>query len=218
MSSGWRAVDWRDIRFAVMVGVVSLLLKLLGFARPELGMSGPVGFVPFVLILGYALRRGRQEPEKLDEWGLTTPITAQAVSAAGFLFLLSLLVIGGFGLHLAGRLHFEWSYLPAMLMYFDDGFSQQFFMCSVGLVSLAKLPVFRGLWRLPLAVGAVFALAHFWTPHRIPGTIIPLQMVLTFPAGFGCAYYFLRYRTVLPLAVLHAVLYVLLHNWIEAHL
>jgi hypothetical protein len=218
MTSGWRAVDWRDIRFAVVVGVVSLILKLLELTRPELGMSGPVGFVPFVLILGYAIYRGRREPEKLEEWGLTTAVTAQAVIVAGLLFLLSLVVIGVGGLQMAGRLSFEWSYLPAMIMYVDDGFSQQFFMCSVGLVSLAKLPVFRGLWRLPLVVGAVFALAHFWTPHRIPGTIIPLQMILTFPAGFGCAYYFLRYRTVLPLAVLHAVLYVLLHNWIEAYL
>ena len=218
MASELRAVDWRDIRFAAVVGVVALILKLLAMSQPELDLAGPVGFVPFVLILGYALHRARHEPEKLDEWGLTAPVTARAFLVAGMLFLLAVMLIGAGGIHLAGHVNFACSYLPAMIMYFDDGFSQQFFMCSVGLVSLAKLSVFRGLWRLPLAVGAVFALAHFWTPHRIPGTIIPIQMVLTFPAGFGCAYYFLRYRTLWPLAVLHAILYILLHNWIESYL
>jgi membrane protease YdiL (CAAX protease family) len=74
------------------------------------------------------------------------------------------------------------------------------------------------MWRIPLAVGLVFSLAHFWTPARIPGTIIPIQMVLVFPAGFFCAFYFLKFRNILPLTAIHAIAYVLLHNWVEVHL
>ena len=105
-----------------------------------------------------------------------------------------------------------------MIDYVVAAFPQQFFMCSVGLVSLAKLRVFRGKWRLPLAVGLIFSLAHWWTPARIPGTAIPLQMVLTLPAGLGCAFYFLEFRAVLPLTAMHAIVYVLLHNWVEVQL
>ena len=105
-----------------------------------------------------------------------------------------------------------------MVEYLAAAFPQQFALCSVGLVSLSALPVFRGAWRLPLAVGLAFSLAHFWTPARIPGTYIPLQMVLTFPAGFFAAAYFLKHRSILPLTVIHAVTYPLLHHWIETRL
>jgi membrane protease YdiL (CAAX protease family) len=71
---------------------------------------------------------------------------------------------------------------------------------------------------LPLAVGCIFAMAHFWTPHLIPGTAIPVQVPGTFPMGFLAAWYFLRYRTMLPLTACHAVLYILLNKWVEAHL
>jgi len=65
------------------------------------------------------------------------------------------------GIVRAGGPRFELSYLPRMVYYIIGAFPQQFVMCSVGLVTLAKLPVFRGLWRLPLAVGLAFCLAHF---------------------------------------------------------
>jgi len=105
-----------------------------------------------------------------------------------------------------------------MVEYIVGAFPQQFFMCSVGLVFLTKFRAFRGTWRIPLAVGLVFSLAHFWTPARIPGTIIPIQMVLVFPVGFVAAFYFLKFRTILPLTAAHAIAYVLLHNWVEMHL
>jgi hypothetical protein len=162
--------------------------------------------------------RGRREPAKLDEWGITTPLTVPAILVA--LALLAVAVASQYisGVALAGRVVFE-PWLPShMLDYILGAFPQQFFLCSVGLVNLAKLPAFRGAWRLPLAVAFVFGLAHWWTPARIPGTIIPVQMIVTVPLGFLAAAYFLRFRNILPLTAMHAILFPLWYNWVEVHL
>ena len=151
-----RSMDWRDIGFMILVGMVVSVLKVLSLAKP--------------------------------------------------------------GWKIAGTLSFEASYIPKMIEYVVGAFPQQFFMCSVGLVSLAKLRIFRGLWRLPLVVGVLFSLAHWWTPAKLPGTCIPIQMILTLPAGFGCVLYFLKFRSIIPLTAMHAIVYVLLHNWVETQL
>lgn len=211
-------IDWMDWKCAVFVGIVAASIKLLAFARPDWHLGGIDGLVAFLLTLGYIVARARRAPEKLDEWGITTRVTRPAIATGFVLLVLAALFNAVLGIALAGKLDFDPSYVPRMIDYIISAFPQQFFMCSVGLVTLAKLRPFRGLWRLPLAVGLVFSLAHFWTPARIPGTIVPLQMVITFPAGFAVSLYFLKFWTILPLTAIHAIVYVLLHNWVEVHL
>lgn len=211
-------IDWTDLKFMFFVGIVASTLKILGFARPGWQINGTDALVAFLLCVGYIIARGRKRPEKLDEWGLTTPLTKSAILVGLLLLIVAVGIQAAVGRKLAGKLSFEPSYVPRMIEYVVGAFPQQFFMCSVGLVSLAKLRVFRGTWRLPLAVGVVFSLAHWWTPAKIPGTPIPIQMVLTFPAGVACVLYFLKFRSIVPLTAIHAIVYVLLHNWTEVHL
>jgi hypothetical protein len=213
-----RTIDWTDLKFAFLVGIVTALLKLIGVAKPEWQLNGVDALVAFLLTLGYIIARARRQPKKLDEWGLTTRLTVPAVAIGFMLLAIAAGSQAAYGIALTGMLDFEPSYLPRMVEYIVGAFPQQFVMCSVGLVFLTKFRAFRGMWRLPLAVGLVFSLAHFWTPARIPGTIVPLQMVLVFPAGFVCAFYFLKFRNILPLTAIHAIVYVLLHNWVEMHL
>jgi len=213
-----RTIDWMDLKFAFIVGAVCALLKLIGFAKPEWHLNGVDALAAFLLTLGYIIARGRWQPDKLDEWGITTPLTLSAAAAGLLLLGIAIGTLAAYGILLTGRLDFEPSYVPRMVEYIVGAFPQQFVMCSVGLVFLAKFRVFRGMWRLPLAVGLVFSLAHFWTPAHIPGTIVPVQMVLVLPAGFVCAFYFLNFRSILPLTGIHAITYVLMHNWVEAHL
>ena len=213
-----RMIGWTDLKFAFFVGAVTALLKLIGQAEPEWQLSGVDATVAFLLTIGYIIARARRHPEKLDEWGITTALTFPAVATGVVLLGIAVGCLAGNGLALTGRLSFEPSYVPRMVEYIVGAFPQQFVMCSVGLVFLAKLRPFRGTWRIPLAVGLVFSLAHFWTPARIPGTVIPIQMVLVFPAGFAAAWYFLKFRSILPLTAIHAIAYVLLHNWVEMHL
>ena len=212
------SIDWTDLKFAFFVGAVTALLKLIGQAKPEWHLNAVDALVAFLLTLGYIIARARRQPEKLDEWGITTPLTLPAVATGLVLLGISVGSQAVHGIALTGRLSFEPSYVPRMVEYIVGAFPQQFIMCSVGLVFLTKLRPFRGMWRIPLAVGLVFSLAHFWTPARIPGTIIPIQMVLVFPAGVIAAFYFLKFRSILPLTVIHAITYVLLHNWVEVHL
>ena len=134
------------------------------------------------------------------------------------LLALSAALLATTGYLLAGTLSFESRYITEMVEYIPAAFPQQFVLCSVVLTSLATLPVFQGKWRLSIVVGVAFSLAHFWTPARIPGTFIPVQMLITLPAGFGAALYFLTYRNILPLTAIHAVFYPLMHHWIEQQL
>jgi len=69
-----RTIDWTDLKFASFVGVVTALLKLIGFAKPEWHFNGVDALAAFLLTIGYIIARGRRQPDKLDEWGITTPL------------------------------------------------------------------------------------------------------------------------------------------------
>lgn len=211
-------IDWRDWRIGLLVGVVVVVMKVLSRWQPDWGMGGLDGLVATFIVLGYVIYRARREPEKLDEWGLTTPVTGAALLAGGALLLLGALTLALAGLLLPGKLSFEVDYIARMIRYIPGAFPQQFFMCSVGLVTLSKIVALQGPWRLPLTVGIIFGLAHFWTPAPLPGTNFPIQILVTAPMGALAAWYFLRFRTILPLIVCHVVHYVLLVHWVERHL
>lgn len=214
-----RHVDWVDVKFALLLGVIMVFVKVTSDAHPDWHFSRTtIDDIASVTVIGYVISRARRRPEKIDEWGLSTPITWQAalmavpLAAMGIGMLIAGTVLAN------GTLSFKPAYVSQMIEYIPAGFPQQFLMCSIGLAALSTLRAFRGSWRLPLAVGVVFSLAHFWTPARIPGAIVPVQMILTLPAGFFAAFYFLKFRTIVPLTAIHAVMYPLLHNWIEMRL
>ena len=212
-TSAPRTIDWMDVTFAFFVGVVVTLIKLTSFANPEWHLNTTDALVASLLILGYIIARARRQPEKLDEWGLTTPLTFPAVATA--LVLLGIgggVLIASTGIAFAGGPRFEPSYVPRMVDYIVGAFPQQFVMCSVGLVSLAKLRPFRNTWMLALAVGLAFCLAHFLLPGKALSTML-LELATLFPAGFLAAGYFLKFRNLLPLTAMHATLFVLLSSW-----
>lgn len=211
-------VDRRDWALALVTGVVAVAVKAVALTQPAWRMGEVDGFLPCLIVVGYIVYRARREPEKLDTWGLTTPLRAAAVWMALAMLLAGVAALAGFAFMVAKGLTWEGRYVTAMVQYLAAAFLQQFFMCSVGIVTLEQVRMLQGRWRIPLVVGLIFAAAHFWTPHRIPGTFIPVQVPLTFPVGFLVSWYFLRFRTIVPLVVLHAILYVLLNRWVEAHL
>jgi hypothetical protein len=190
-----------------------MLLKWTNFTRPEWHLNTTDALVPFLLTLGYIVARARRQPEKLDEWGITTPLTFPAVALALALFGVGVGVLTvSTGIAFAGGPRFEPSYVPRMVDYIVGAFPQQFVMCSVGLVSLAKLRPFRNTWMLALAVGLAFCLAHFLLPGKALSTML-LELATLFPAGFLAAGYFLKFRNLLPLTAMHATLFVLLSSW-----
>jgi membrane protease YdiL (CAAX protease family) len=211
-------IDWMDIRVGLLIGCLFAVIKGTSFLLPELHMGNLDAIIPFLLCVQYTIYRARQQPEKLDEWGITTPITRSAIIVMLVLSIAAIVCMAALAICLSGTLSFEFRYATKMVEYIISAFPQQFFLCSVILVSLSKISFFRGNWRLPLAVGFLFAIAHFWTPFHIPGTRIPLQLIGTFPMGFIAAWYFLKFRNILPLTLSHAILYVLLHHWVEVQL
>lgn len=213
-----RPIDRLDLAAAIIIGLIFAVVKALALSMPKWGAGPSTSTLPCVLCVGYVIYRGRKDPEKLDEWGITTPITRSAVAAILVMMLFAAGALGAVGHALSGTLTFAPSYVFRALNYVVGAFPQQFFLYSVGLVSLSKLPFFRGLWRLSLALGLLFGLAHFWSPVRIPGSQLPVQTLITMPMGFLCAQYFLRYRTILPLTAAHAVVFVLFMSWVERHL
>lgn len=209
--------DWKDVKVGIIVGVVFAVIKLLKI-KAGLNLGNLDALIPFLVCILYIVFRARRDPEKLDEWGITKPVT---MSAAFVFVLITGIGIGSlaaFGMLLSGSFSFELRYIKNMIEYIPAAFPQQFFLCSVGLVCFSKMKIFHGNWRLPMVIGLFFALAHFWTPFHIPGTRIPLQVIGTFPAGFLAAWYFLRFRNILPLTLSHVIIYVLLNNWVEIRL
>lgn len=211
-------IDWMDLKFSFLLGSLYLLSLLVVAARPEWHITRPIG-LDVILPFGYIIWRARRQPEKLDEWGITTRLTKPAVATAVLLLCIVVLYIAAWGTMLAGRVPFEPSYVPAMFDYVLGAFPQQFVMCSVGLVFLGKLRPFRGVWRLAITVGLVFSLAHVCAnaaAHK-PELFLPMEHVFLFIAGFSCAFYFLKFRNMLPLTAIHAIAYPLLHHWVNVH-
>lgn len=143
-------IDWTDIKAAFFVGLVFAVIRGASFIRPDLSLGDLDSLVPFLLCVEYTIYRARRHPEKLDEWGITTPLTLPP--------LVTILVILGSGIGclavlgfaLSGTLSFGFLYVTQMIEYIISAFPQQFFLCSVILVSLSKVKIFQGQWRLPL--------------------------------------------------------------------
>lgn len=208
-------IDWMDVMFTVFIGIVFKLVGWANSAKPEWQLNALGAQLPFFLTMGYIVARARRQPEKLDEWGITTPLT---LSAAAMAFVLLGIGAVGFsistGIAFAGGPRLEPSYVPRMVDYLVGAFPQQFVMCSVVLVSLAKLRPFRNTWGLALAVGLAFCLAHFVQPGKSMSTIL-LELGTLFPAGFVASSYFLKFRNILPLTAIHAILFIFLTSWTE---
>lgn len=208
-------IDWRDVKAGLAIGIVYAALLLLKLKLRVAGVGASSTIVPFVLTVAYIIWRSRREPEKLDTWGLTSPISRAAVLIMAVFTGITAAMLGTTTRMLGGDVSFKPEYLFRMAEYTIGAFPQQFFLCSVGLATLSTLPVLRGSWRLPLAVGICFGVAHFWSPTHFPGTEIPIQVVATAPMGFFAAWYFLRFRNILPLTAFHAIAYVLFSKWVE---
>ncbi len=211
-------IDFEDIRAGVVIGIVFAVMKTLTMSMPSLGIGGANSVLPATMTVGYILLRARREPEKLETWGITSRISWAAWAAFAGLAVSGAVVLAAMSRALSGEITFRASYLFDMIEYVVGAFPQQFFLCSVGLASLSTLRIFRGHWRLPLFVGLVFGLAHFWSPVRLPNSGFPIQVVATMPMGFFAAHYFLRFRNIVPLTIWHTVLYVLLVNWVQRFL
>lgn len=216
----WKiSVDWPDISFALLLGGVAVTVKLVEFALPGWQVTRTTtDILVSTITVAYIVARARRCPEQLDVWGISTPLTLSACLVIVLLLGLSIASLAACGILISGGISFIPAYVAQMIEYIPAAFPQQFVLCSIVLVTLAKMPALRGSWRLPLLVGVLFSLAHFWTPARIPGTIVPIQMLITFPGGAGAAWYFLRFRSILPLTAIHAVFYPLMHHWIERQL
>ena len=214
-AAGSGRIDRQDVVAGLAIGVCYAIVKTLAMKVPEWHAGASAANVPCILTVAYIVWRARREPAKLDAWGLTTPITGLAVLAMALLLGAAAALLAVAGHMLGGKTGFEADYVFRMIDYVVGAFPQQFFLCSVGLASLATLPALRGQWRLPLAVGLCFGAAHFWAPVHFPGSAIPLQVIGTAPMGFFAAWYFLRFRSILPLTAFHAIAYVLYTRWVE---
>lgn len=134
------------------------------------------------------------------------------------LLVMGVFILICFTFILGGEISFKISYLKLMLRYVFLLFLNNLFFCSVILVTLSKFHLFQNYIRLSLFAGVICSLAHFWKTPLIPGTIIPVEMALTLFGGFFVAIYFLKFRTIIPITLIHAILHTLLHNWIEVYL
>jgi hypothetical protein len=175
-----------------------------------------LGDIISIPCIAYILWRAQTQPEKLREWGLTTPLKGLALAVFGLLLITTIVSLAIFGFLKSGSLSFELGYLFRMIDYVSAAFPQQFIVFAIGVATLEKLPGLHGNWRLPLILGFLFGFSHFFVSSRaISG--IPVQVIMTLPFGCIATWYFLRFRTIVPLVIIHAIGFVLLMEWVEKH-
>ncbi len=210
-------MDWLDIGFAVFVGALFVPMKAIELLYGNPGnIGGSLGGTGSIICLAYIFWRANRQPEKLREWGITAPITGMAIVVFVGLMSLTAFVLAATSLSQGGAPTFEFGYIFRMIDYVSGAFPQQFLFFAVGIVNLEKLSFLRGNWRLPLLMGVTFAAGHLFDIKYIWG--IPTAILVTLPMGFGVTYYFLRFRTIIPIVAFHAIGFVLLTNWVEKHL
>lgn len=209
-------IDRKDFQAILIISVIYVLFRSMTFLGPDFsGYKRSALFVAVFFTIMYIFDRARKHPGKLEEWGLVGKITPWAVMS--FLMILGAGIGFNFilGRIYTGDISFEPHYVNDMVFYVFHASLQQFCLCSIILVSLNKIESLSGNWKLPLIVGVIFALVHIIAPSKIPGTKISLQLIYTFPFGILGAWYFLKFRLVLPIVFVHATLYVLLKKWVE---
>lgn len=207
-------IDWRDCSFAVFIGALYVPLKSVELLLGNPGNIGlSLGDMLSIVCLAYILWRAQRQPEKLREWGLSTPISVAAAVSFAVLLVIAIASMASISIARTGSLPFEIGYIFRMVDYVSGAFPQQFLVFAVGVTNAEKIPFLRGQWRLPLILGTLFCLAHLPMPSQSLWGI-PVQILATFPLGFVATYYFLRFRTILPLVAIHAIGFILLTNWV----
>ncbi len=208
--------DPKDLLFVVALGILYLPVKLAEVLAPWAHFTGTTtNAIAFVTTMVYIIARARREPEKLDEWGITTPITLPAVVIALGLLAGGIAMLGATSLLLGGSPSFRPALLPQAIEYIAGAFPQQFVLCSIRISALSKFPVFRGWWRLPVAMSVLFYAAHLWSPLLFPNTTLLIQL---FPMLGGLVFtvYFMYFRNIIPTTLLHAFSFPFLVHWVES--
>jgi len=213
-----KRIDWPDIIFVFFLGCIFAPMKYAEiFLNDPGGIGNYLGEITSLACIVYILWRADREPAKLREWGLTTPISMGALIF--FIFLLSIAIVWEIiaNISLGGTLYFDSVWILHTIDYLYGAFPQQFALCSVAVVQMERLPKLRGNWRIPLLAGCIFLLAHIYTIIRDP-TSFNLQFMGLMVLGTAVVYYFLRYRTIVPIVVLHAIIFIMNVNLVDPYL
>ncbi len=212
-----KSIDWLDIKFSVFLAILYAPMKAVELlCNNPGGLGGSLGDITTIPCIAYILWRAQREPNKLREWGLTSPITVQALLYAVVMFMLAIAILLVACFAYGQTLSFDIAYLFRMTDYVSGAFPQQFVLCSVLLVSLEKMPALRGAWRIPLLCGFLFFAAHLWAFVHDPSKFSLFSLNLI-PMGIVVTAYFLRFRTIIPILALHAFVFVLATNWLDRY-
>lgn len=213
----WKSIDWLDVKFSVCLGLFYTPLKAVELLCDNPGgLGSSIGDIMTIPCIAYILWRTQREPDKLREWGLTTPLTTRALLYAAGMFVMAIGVLVVACLAYGRTMSFDIAYLFRMTDYVSGAFPQQFVLCSILLVSLEKMPALRGAWRIPLLCGFLFFAAHLWALVYDPSKFFLFSLNLI-PMGIVVTAYFLRFRTIIPILALHAFVFVLSTNWLEGY-
>lgn len=190
-------IDWVDIISALCIGIYFVGLR--GHVDHH-ALTVSVNLLCFAYI-GF---RVSSEPHKMGEWGLRTKNLLIGS-------VVSILAITVFSVFLAAISFFKTNAVPfdihligEMVAYTEGAFPQQFLIFGMVCGNLLKLPIFsRGL-RLPILAGILFSAGHWHAPYQMFGTMF---------LGFFCVYFYMRFKNIFPLILMHACLYPLYEAW-----
>lgn len=208
-------MDKTDLMFLIFALVASAVLFAVRHIFPEAGWNRYIHDIvgSFCCVL-YILPRARKTPEKLDEWGFT-----ELPSSEGWIAGAGLIVLAFAGpvvttLLLGGTLFFTPELVTEAFGYLWSAFAQEFLLCSIFANNLSRLNLLRGNLRIPILAGLVFGLLHF-KPVNISWPQSTFMMGFTALMGFTLTFYFLKYRFIWPVIMLHAIGFPMVAYWID---
>ena len=193
--------NWVEVGLVVGTGGLHhLFLHVLGFHGIFIALA-VVGWTTYVV------RKARQHPDVLVDWGFTRRRLRET-----FIVTSLVAVFGGAGLAAIGaargHLALHWHMLPLLGLYPIWGVIQQFLVQGLFAANLAKTELgIRHQLVVVVASALVFASAH------LPAADITLA---TFLLGMAFTPIYLRFRNLWPLGLYHGWLGLAFYFWVVA--
>lgn len=169
------------------------------------GFSGPFVVGACVLWIAFLTWRAMREPRWLREWGLRFDGLAEAARVPLVFFLGATVALAIYAV-LNGTLYFPLHAIFCFALYPIWGLVQQVLVLGVVVGNLEKFAYFRSRRVLLILLGAaIFGAVHLPEGVLVVGTT--LLALLYVP-------HFLRYRSAIPLGVVHGWLGTIFYLWV----
>lgn len=188
-----------EIILVILTGIMKIL------AVEWLDIKGPYIIAAILFWLVYIFMKARNNPGYFKNLGFKKEGLRQSSKFGLAFMIISLITMGSFAYY-QDSLVFNWHFLPLMALYPIWGLIQQMLVQGIVVKNLDESGgIFSKKWIILPLSATLFAIVHL--PY-------PLLTGATFVLGFIFTLFYLKWRNLWPLGLLHGWLGVFLYFWV----